>query len=85
MEISSALVRDALSRAFEEGLCGYAEMKDQLVDSLLSDLVSASEKKYEANYSVNSVYCSGAIGPTSYSYSTMSIPSVEPLRPEDFI
>jgi hypothetical protein len=85
MEISTILLRSALAKAFEEGLCGYAEMKDQLVDSLISDLISASDKEHNSGYSVGPMYCSGAIGSTSYSYSTMSIPSVTHPGPEDLI
>lgn len=78
MELKESVVRDALSRAFDEGLCGYSEMKDNAVDSILSDLVSKSEKHMETialHQMPYSSYC-GGVGSVSYSFSTSSTPSL---------
>lgn len=85
MELKISLVRDAISRAFDEGLFGYSDIKDELVDSILSELISASEKSSEvgvSNYSPYSTYC-GIAGPISYSFSTSTVPAVGTFNYEE--
>lgn len=85
MELKESVLRDALSRAFDEGLCGYSEIKDDTVDSILSDLVSVSEKSMEVtipHQTPYSTYCSG-FGSASYSFSTSSIPSFGTVDSEE--
>ena len=52
VNLSIERVKDALSRSFDEGMSGYAEMKDELLDSLLAELVATSESNNQINIQI---------------------------------
>ena len=85
MNLSIERVKDALSRSFDEGMSGYAEMKDELLDSLLAELVATSESNNQINIQQSPHYtvCTNSVG--SYFYDTSFAPSLTNVDSTDFL
>ena len=85
ISLKTSAVREALYRAFEEGLCGFSEVKDELIDSILSELISSADRPSEAKITEQSAFYTylAESAPMSYSISTSTIPSFSTVNNEE--